>query len=87
MREKTFKTPEAAIKFKCDVHPWMESYLFVLDHPFFAVTDGDGSFEIDGLPPGTYTLAAWHVKAGEQEQEITVGADGSAQASFEFSVE
>ena len=87
VREKSFKTPEEAIKFKCDVHPWMESYLFVLDHPFFAVTGENGSFEIDGLPAGTYTLAAWHVKAGEQKQEITVDADGSAQASFEFSVE
>lgn len=87
VREKSFKTPEEAIKFKCDVHPWMESYLFVLDHPFYAVTDENGRFEIDDLPAGTYTLAAWHVKAGEQQQEITVGADGSAQASFEFSVE
>jgi hypothetical protein len=51
------------------------------------VTDENGRFEIDDLPAGTYTLAAWHVKAGEQQQEITVGADGSAQASFEFSVE
>ena len=87
IREKSFKVPEEALKFKCDVHPWMESYLFVLDHPFFAVTDAAGNFSIDGLPAGTYTLVAWHVKAGEQKREVTVGGDGSATVSFELNTE
>ena len=87
VREKTFKLPEAALKFKCDVHPWMASFLFVLEHPFFAVSAADGSFEITGLPPGEYTLIAWHEKLGEQERVVTVGADGNATADFAFSAE
>jgi len=87
VREKTFKLPEEAVKFKCDVHPWMQSWMFVLEHPFFAVTDEHGTFEISGLPPGTYTLLAWHEKLGQQESSITVGSDGTAGADFVFTAE
>ncbi len=83
-RDKTFKLPENAIRFKCDVHPWMEAWVFAMDHPFFAITATDGSFEIDGLPAGDYILVAWHSKLGEQEQTISVGTDGSASADFTF---
>ena len=55
-----------------------------MDHPFFAITATNGSFEIDGLPAGDYILVAWHSKLGEQEQTISVGADGSASADFTF---
>ncbi len=58
--EKTFKTPEMAIVLKCDVHPWMASYVQVMSHPFFAVTQEDGSFSITGLPPGEYEVSVWH---------------------------
>ena len=85
VREKTFKVTEEALKFKCDVHPWMESYIFVLDHPFFAVTGEDGTYDISDVPAGTYTLVAWHSRLGEHTQEITVGADGSVSADFTFS--
>ena len=84
IREKTFKVTEEALKFKCDVHPWMESFVFVLDHPFFAVTAEDGKYDISGVPAGTYTLVAWHSRLGEQTQEITVGADSSAAVDFSF---
>lgn len=86
VREKTFKLPEEHLKFKCDIHPWMESYIFVLEHPFFDVTGADGSFDIVGVPAGDYTLVAWHVKLGEQTQQIQVGADGQASADFAFEV-
>ena len=82
--ERTFETVEVMIPFKCDVHPWMSSYLAVLDHPFFAVTGEDGSYSIEGLPAGTYTLEAWHEVFGVQTAEATVEADGSAQVDFAF---
>src|SRR5262249_44827644 len=61
--KKSFQQPEMPpIPVKCNIHPWMKSYIAVLRHPFFAVTGKDGSFEIKGLPPGTYTIEAWHEK-------------------------
>ena len=55
--------------FKCDVHGWMNAYVGVLDHPYFAVTDKDGKFDLKTLPPGTYTIEAWHEKLGTQAAE------------------
>lgn len=82
--EHTFKQPEVMIRFKCDVHPWMSSYMAVVDHPFFAVSGGDGSFSIGDLPAGTYTLEAWHETLGTQTQEVTVGDGESVEVSFDF---
>jgi len=83
-RIKTFTTAEDALKFKCDVHPWMSAYLFVMEHPYFGVSGADGSFTIPGLPAGSYTVVAWHEKLGEQEAAVTVAADGSGTAAFVF---
>ena len=83
--QDNFKKAEDAIKFKCDVHPWMQAFAFVLEHPFFSVTNADGQYEIGNLPAGTYTLVAWHEKYGEQEQEITVPESGAAEANFTYS--
>lgn len=83
--KRKFSEPEVMVKFKCDVHPWMSAYVGVLEHPFFAVSGTDGSFTINDLPAGTYTLEAWHEKLGTQTQSITVG-DGAATADFTFSV-
>ncbi len=82
--DKTFSNPEVMIKMKCDVHPWMNGYIGVLDHPFFAVTDEQGNFKIDNVPPGDYTVEAWHETYGTQTQSVTVGGE-SAQADFKFS--
>jgi plastocyanin len=82
--EKEFTTPEVMVRFKCDVHPWMGAYMAVLDHPFFAVSGSDGSFEIKGLPAGDYVIEAWHETLGTKTQSISVTADGAATASFEF---
>jgi plastocyanin len=71
---KTFSAPEVMVRFKCDVHGWMAAYVGVVAHPFFAVSDADGRFEINGLPPGAYTVGLWHEKFGVQEQTITIGA-------------
>ncbi|MBM4268424.1 MAG: hypothetical protein FJ144_17740 [Deltaproteobacteria bacterium] len=83
-KDHKFETPETMVAVKCDVHPWMQSYVGVLPHPFFAVTKEDGTFEIAGLPPGEYTLEAWQEKLGPQTAKVTVGADGSATSDFSF---
>ena len=83
--EKEFDTQEVMVRFKCDVHPWMGAYLGVLDHPFFAVSGADGSFEIDGLPAGDYVIEAWHETLGTQTQSVSVAADGAVGVTFDFS--
>ena len=56
----------------CRVHPEMEAYIVVLQNPFFAVTTADGQFQINGVPPGTYSLAVWHAKGKAQPKTVTV---------------
>jgi len=80
----TFSTKEVMVPFKCDVHGWMRAYIGVLDHPFFAVTGSDGSFTLEGLPPGTYTVEAWHESLGTQTQTVTIGASESTDVAFSF---
>lgn len=79
-----FKRPEVMIKFKCDVHGWMDAYCGVLNHPFFAVTDADGNFKIDKLPAGKYTIEAWHEMYGTRTMEVEVGDGESGDIKFEF---
>ncbi len=85
--EKVFPRPEVMIPVKCNVHPWMKSWIGVLDHPFFAVTSGEGNFEIKGLPPGDYTVEAWHEKYGAQEQKVTLAASATQTIDFAFKAE
>ncbi len=82
-KDVTLNKPEL-FDVKCDVHPWMKSYVAVMTHPYFAVTGGDGTFVIDDLPAGTYTVEAWHERLGTQTAEVTVGASGAAAADFTF---
>lgn len=83
--KKKLESPEVMVKLTCDVHPWMKSYIGVVGHPFFAVSDGEGNFSLEGLPAGSYTVEAWHERFGAQTQTVTV-SDGQAQtASFTFS--
>ncbi|HEV2862987.1 MAG TPA: carboxypeptidase regulatory-like domain-containing protein [Pyrinomonadaceae bacterium] len=86
--EKTFTRAETLIPVKCNQHPWMRAYVGVLSHPFFAVTDKDGHFEIKGVPAGTYTLVAWHEKYPTGiTQTVTVGPSESKQQNFSFTGE
>jgi hypothetical protein len=82
--EKTFTRAETLIPVKCNQHPWMKAWIGVLNHPFYAVTKEDGSFEIAGVPPGKYTVVAWHEKYGEKTTDVTVADKGSATADFSF---
>lgn len=83
-KEQRFRTPEVMVKIRCDVHGWMSAYAGVLDHPYFAVSGEDGSFSIEGLPAGTYTLEAWHETLGTQTMEVTVGDGEAATTDFTF---
>jgi streptogramin lyase/mono/diheme cytochrome c family protein/plastocyanin/cytochrome c5 len=83
-RERTFDAAEGPITIKCDFHRWMTAHFFVMDHPFFAVTNGEGKFSIPDLPPGEYQLAAWHEELGEQELNVIVNKGGSAKVDFHF---
>jgi plastocyanin len=80
--DHTFTAKEVMVPFKCDVHGWMNAYVGVLDHPFFAVTDEEGKFDIKGLPPGTYTIEAWHEKGGTVTQSVTVGPSETKDITF-----
>ena len=82
--ERKFSRQEIMLPVKCNIHPWMRSYINVVDHPFFAVTGADGSFEIKGLPPGTYTIEAVHERFKEQEMSVTVGDSESKQVDFSY---
>ncbi len=81
--DKTFDKPEM-IHVKCDVHPWMTAWIGVVSHPYYAVSGEDGSFSIDKLPPGTYTLEAWHEKLGTQTQQVTIAPNQAATVNFDF---
>jgi plastocyanin len=80
----TFNTPEIMVPFKCDVHPWMSAYAGVLDHPFFSVSNEKGEFEIKNLPPGTYTIEAWHEKFGTLTQTVTVKPGETKRIEFTY---
>ncbi len=82
--EQTFAREEIAIPVKCNVHPWMRGYIAVFKHPYFTVTDKDGSFDLKDLPPGTYTITAWQEKLGTQTQKVTVGSGEAKTLDFAF---
>ena len=77
---KTFGTRELMFKIKCDIHSWMGSYCTVLDHPFFATTDGMGNFTISGLPDGEYVISAWHERFKKGREQTVVIQNGETKA-------
>jgi plastocyanin len=73
------------LELNCDIHPWMQAWAVVMDHPYFAVTGDDGAFQIRGLAPGTYTLEAWHPKLGLKTMTVKVGTGNKAQVTARLS--
>lgn len=80
-RSVTFEKPEV-VHVRCDVHSEMSAFIVVEDNPFYARPDKDGRFTIMGVPAGTYTIRAWHEKAGTAEQRVTVAEGATATATF-----
>lgn len=72
------------IPVKCDVHAWMHAWVAVADNPFIAVTDDSGTFTLKDVPPGTYTIEAWHEKYGTQDMKVTVGKKAKKTVNFNF---
>ncbi|MGH7502301.1 MAG: carboxypeptidase regulatory-like domain-containing protein [Longimicrobiales bacterium] len=81
---RVFEQSEVGIHVSCDVHGWMKGAIAIFDHPWFAVSDENGSFAIEDVPPGEYILEAWHESLGVRQQQVTVRATGDADVSFTF---
>ena len=88
VNDRTFKAPEFKMNLKCFMHPWMSSYVHVLEHPFFAVTQADGTFTIKGLPPGEYELTVLHetslLEPTPPTATVTVAANETAEVEFTY---
>jgi plastocyanin len=82
--EEKFAREEVAIPVKCNIHPWMRGYIAVFKHPYFTVTGQDGSFELAHLPPGEYTIEAWHEKLGTVTQHVKITQGESKKIDFTF---
>jgi len=80
-----FSAPEVMIPIQCSIHGWMKGYIGAVAHPYFATSAMDGSFTISNVPPGTYTLEAWHEKYGTMTQQVTVDPNGTATVTFGYS--
>ena len=76
-------TPQL-IRVKCDAHEWMRAWIWEFDHPYYATTGVDGRFTISDVPPGTYTLVAWHEVMGQKASTVTVVPGKSVAAEFHF---
>jgi plastocyanin len=81
---RKFTQPEVMIRVKCNIHSWMHAWVGVVAHPYFAVTGADGTFEFRDLPPGTYTIEAWHEQLGRLEQMVTLAPSGKNEVVFNF---
>ena len=82
---KQFDTAEITpFRIKCDVHGWMKAFMAVLPNPFYSVSQENGTFTISGLPPGNYTIVAWHEKYGQQEQQVTVAPKETKTVSINY---
>lgn len=82
--EKRFESPEPFIPFRDNHHPWEKAYVGVFSHPFFSVSSTDGSYKITGLPPGQYTVVAWHEKFGEQVVPVFLAGSEHRNLDFTF---
>jgi Carboxypeptidase regulatory-like domain len=72
------------IRVKCDVHEWMRAWIWEFEHPYYATTDAEGHFKLTDVPPGSYTIVAWHEVMGQQDQPVTVSAGKPTTVDFSF---
>jgi|GEM_PF-446992 len=85
--KKKFKKTGVMHRLKCDVHPWMSAFVGVMNHSYFRVTDAEGSFTLDNLPEGEYTIEAWHETLGTQRKTINLRPGSKEYLAFEFAQE
>jgi plastocyanin len=76
--------PEVMVSVRCDLHPWMQGWIGVVDHPYFGVTGADGRVTMKAVPAGDYTIGVWHERFGTREAKVTVAPQGTATASVTF---
>jgi hypothetical protein len=79
-----FPRQELAIPVACNIHPWMRAFLFVFDNPYFVITAKTGTFQLENVPPGKYTIEAWHERLGTLDQTVTISPKESKAISFKF---
>lgn len=72
------------LEVSCELHPWAKAWILVLDHPYYATTQNDGSFSIDDIPPGTYHVKAWHPLLGVAEQTVTIPAGQATNVALKL---
>jgi len=82
--QKPLKRP-GLVELMCDAHEWMNGWITVQDHPYVAITGADGAYTLADIPPGTYTLTAWHEKLGKKQAQVTVAAGKRQRVDFTFS--
>jgi plastocyanin len=82
--ERRFLKPEVMVPVRCNIHRWMRAWIGVVDHPYFAVTQADGKFELRDVPPGRYVIEAWHERFGRLERTFTLEPSGAVQLAFEY---
>jgi len=78
------KDEEVMLRLKCDVHSWMVAFVGVVTNPFFAVSDRNGMFEIANVPPGSYSIQAWHERYGPVVQKVAVRAGSASTVDFSY---
>lgn len=82
-----FTAPEQMVRFKCDLHAWMNAYAGVMPHPFFQVTGADGAFSLKGVPPGKYDVSVWTEKLGSATQTVEIGSSQAVTLNFSLSAD
>jgi plastocyanin len=80
-RQEVFHAP-GLVRVYCNIHPQMVGFVVVVDSSFYALTDKDGAFRFEGVPPGAYTVRVWHEEGGDAETPVTVGAGADSPVSF-----
>ena len=81
---RVFQKPEPVFHVKCDVHSWMSAYVATFAHPFFGVSNKQGTVELNNLPAGTFQIQAWHEKYGVQVQSVSLSAGETKQITFTY---
>lgn len=87
VQQFTLKDEEVMLRIKCDVHSWMTTYVGVVTHPYFAVSSDGGTFQIQNVPAGSYSIVAWHERFGLLTQTVRVRAGATTEADFTYSTE